>query len=97
MPSEVAATTPRTNSWDDHVCCQCKAKGSVWSKFLPVESRWMNCPEPIIWMCVICNGYVCINCIYTIPDSHPVEIATPCCCSAKCRQEWRDQGGVEDD
>lgn len=83
--------------WDNNECCQCHSRNSVWSKHIKEEHRYANSPVPITWVCVVCQRHVCINCIYTIPNSVPEEIANPTCCSAECRQKWREQGGVEED
>lgn len=71
-------------SWARNECCQCHEVGSVWNEHCD-ENREMSCPTPISWVCAGCNGYVCINCVYTIPGSKPLEIACPTSCSQTCR------------
>lgn len=78
----------------DNECCQCGGRGAVWNKYSPSNPE-TSAPDPIIWRCVGCNRYVCVNCILTVPNSKPVEIMAPALCSEVCHETWRAKAKLD--
>lgn len=70
----------------ENTCCQCGSVGSVVNKYAPEATRDLRPQDPITWICAACRRHVCINCVLTIPDTIPIEIADDTLCSIECQQ-----------